>query len=216
MVESKDLFDGINTKIKEIQNQVLLGKINLLDLELVPIFNEIKDSLTINNIYNGSETFSKACILLNQKFQELQILLNSLGNEDKFLEYLESKPEDSEIYQIFEGCWRKIYNIDNLSLNFLENSKGKLSKRKGQSLPIEHLDKTKSNEDFFLELPKQRFTEKMIDFFNKIKSKLPCAFEGVFEEEQDQIKIYENFVYLLHLLQLGKIKYQKDTNFLYI
>ncbi|MFX1314762.1 MAG: hypothetical protein ACFE9T_02790 [Promethearchaeota archaeon] len=216
MVESKDLFDDINKRIKEIQNQVHYGKINLLDLELVPIFNDIKDSLTINNIYNGSETYSKACILLNQKFQELQILLNSLGNEAKLLEYLESKPEDSEINQIFEGCWRKVFNVDNLSLNFLEYSKDKLSKKKGILLPIEHLDRTKSSEDFFLELPKQRFSEKMIEFFNKIKSKLPCAFEGVFEEEQDQIKIYENFVYLLHLLQLGKIKYQRDTNFLYI
>jgi len=38
----------------------------------------------------------------------------------------------------------------------------------------------------------------------------------VFDNELDQIEIYEQFVYLLHLLQLGKIKYQKDTNTLYL
>ena len=38
----------------------------------------------------------------------------------------------------------------------------------------------------------------------------------IFGDEQDQAKIYEIFVYLLHLLQLGKIKYQKETNTLYV
>ena len=56
----------------------------------------------------------------------------------------------------------------------------------------------------------------MTSFFNKIKEKLPCYFEDIFDDELDQMKVYEYFVYLLHLLQLGKIKYEKNTNTLYI
>ena len=71
-------------------------------------------------------------------------------------------------------------------------------------------------QNFLLEVPEQKFTEKMNNYFNHIKSRLPCSFDEIFENEQDQIKVYENFVYILHLLQLGKLKYQKETNFLYI
>ena len=216
MVEKKNLYQDLNKKIEDIQNKVLLGEINLLDLELVPIFNDIKNLLTIYNIYDGSETYSEACRLLNQKFQELQILISSLDSENKILEYLESNPKDTEINQLLDGCWRNLFNIEILSLNFLEFSKDKLSNRKGTVFSLEPLKKERVNEEFYLELPKEKFTEKMISFFNSIKRKLPCVYDEIFEDEQDQIKIYENFVYLLHLLQLGKIKYQKDTNFLYL
>jgi len=216
MVENKDLYNDLNKKIEDIQNKVLLGEINLLDLELVPIFNDIKDFLTIDNIYDGSETYSEACRLLNQKFQELQILISSLDSENKILEYLKSNPKDTEIYQLLEGCWRNLFNIDNLSLNFLEFSKDKLFNRKGTVFSLEPLEKEKINEEFYLELPKEKFTERMMRFFNSIKRKLPCAYDEIFKDEQDQIKIYENFVYLLHLLQLGKLKYEKNTNTLYL
>jgi len=56
----------------------------------------------------------------------------------------------------------------------------------------------------------------MLAFFNSIKDKLPCSYEQIFENELDQMKIFENFVYLLYLLQLNKIKYEKNTNMLYL
>ena len=80
---------------------------------------------------------------------------------------------------------------------------------------MKHLKKTSVKDDFILELPKQRFTEKMTIFFEDIKNKLPCSFNNIFDEIENQIEIYEKFVYLLHLLQLNKIKYEKNTDTLY-
>ena len=56
----------------------------------------------------------------------------------------------------------------------------------------------------------------MIRFLEKNKHKLPCKFNEIFEDERDQEKIYESFVYLLHLLQLGKIEYKINKDLLYI
>ena len=50
MGESKDISEEIDKKIEAIQLKVLSGEISLLDLELVPIFENIKDSLNIGNI----------------------------------------------------------------------------------------------------------------------------------------------------------------------
>jgi len=59
------------------------------------------------------------------------------------------------------------------------------------------------------------FTTLLVSF-ELIKRKLPCSYDMIFEDENNQIKLFEHFVYLLHLLQLGKIKYQKESNFLYL
>ncbi len=48
-MEYKDFSEEINKKIKEIQNKVLAGEISLLDTELVPIFENLKDSLNVHN-----------------------------------------------------------------------------------------------------------------------------------------------------------------------
>ena len=215
-MEYKDFSEELNNRIESIKNKVLAGEISLLDVELVPIFENLKDSLTIYNISKYSSIYKSAFQLLSQKFEELKIFLSYLDNQDKFLKFLKSNPKDIEIYQLFEDCWRDPFIIDTLSLEFLEYSKDRLVTKKPEPLKIEHLDKINLKETFLLEIPEKRFTDKMLAFFNIIKDKLPCSYEEIFEDEFDQRKIFENFVYLLHLLQLGKIKYQKETNFLYL
>ncbi len=215
-MEYKDFSEEINNKIELIKNKVLSGEISLLDIELASIFENLKDSLTIYNINRYSNTYENAFQLLSQKFEELKIFLSYLDNQDKFLKFLKSNPKDLEIYQVFEDCWREPFIIDTLSLQFLEYSKERLINNKLESLKIEPIEKIKFKDTFLLEIPEKKFTDKMMAFFNNIKNKLPCLYELIFEKELDQMKIFENFVYLLHLLQLGKIKYEKNTNTLYL
>lgn len=213
---NKEIPEIINGKIEDIQKKVLSGKISLLDLELVPFFNELKDSLDVYNLDKYSKTYKNACGLLNQKFEELKVLLSSLDTEKKFVEYLKSQPDDTEIYDLFIGCLRKPFTIEALSLSFLELCRDRLCNERSSPITIEHLNKMKSKEKFLLEVPKHKFTEKMMILFNDIKEKLPCFFEDIFSENQKQEEIYENFVYVLHLLQTGKLKYQRETDTLYI
>lgn len=216
MVEPKDFSEEINRKIEEIQAKVLSGEIALLDLELVPIFENIKDTLSISNINKYSRAFKNVFQLLTAKFEELKILINNLDKKEGFFQYLKTNPKDSEVYKLFNECWIKPFNIESLSLNFLNSSKEKLSKGRGYPVTIYHLDKVIVKQSFLLEVPELKFTEKIMNYYNNIKNKFPCLFDEIFENEQDQTIIYEKFVYILHLLQMGKIKYQKETDFLYI
>ena len=161
-------------------------------------------------------TFKSAFQLLVQKFEELKRLLSYLDNKDKFLAFLRTNPKDSDIYELINDCWRKPFNIDVLSLNFLEYSKDRLIVGKRVPFKIELINKIDVRESFLLEIPDKKFTEKMMAFFEEIKNKLPCTYDEIFVNYVKQLEIYENFVFLLHLLQLGKIKYQKDTNYLYL
>jgi hypothetical protein len=215
-MEEIDFSEEINKKIEDIKHDFLSGKINLLEHELNPIFTDIKDSLSIFNIINYSQSYVQACELLDRKFEQLRNLLRSLDIEKKFMDFLKRKPNKEEIYDIFNGCWNHNFELEPLSFNFLEYAINRFCKEKIIDLRIKHLDKERSEYQFLLEIPRLKFTEKVNEFYNEIRNKFPCFFEEVFENEQDQIKIYEKFVYLLHLLQLGKIKYQKETNTLYV
>lgn len=216
MKEFKDYSEEINKKIEQIQMKINSGELTLLDVELVPIFEHLKNSLHIENLNHYTATYNNALQLLVQKFEELEILINNIDRKDGFLSFLKSNSRDIEIEQLLSDCWIKPFNIDSLSFDYLEISKEKLNNLRREPIRIEHLDKLEVGETFLLEIPKGKFTEKMLMFYKNIKNKLPCAFDEIFENEQNQITIYENFVYLLHLLQLGKIKYQKESNFLYL
>lgn len=211
-----DITEVLNNRIRDIQKKILSGKVNLLDLELVPLFDELKDSLTVHNLEKSSETYKNACLLLNQKFDELISMLNSLESEKQFLNYLNSNPSDLELFSLLNECWRNLFTIDAISLDFLELSQKRLGIDRGGPITIEHLQKAKVKDKFLLEIPKHKFTEKMMRFYNSIRKKLPCSLEDIFEDYTEQEIIYENFVYLLHLLQLGKIKYLKETNVIYL
>ncbi|MGB5910431.1 MAG: hypothetical protein WBH31_04470 [Promethearchaeia archaeon] len=216
MIEFTDYSKEINKKIENVKQDVLSGKISLLNLELNPIFQDLKDSLNIFNIYKYSELYKEACSLLNQKFEELKGFLKLLESDKLFFNFLNLNYNDSEISDLFKGCWRHIFHIENTSIKFLEDSNQKYSKQKVTAILLEHLKKQYIDKEFLVEIPNKNYTDRLLIYFNKIKSKLPCSFEDIFEDDKDQIQIFENFVYLLHLLQLGKIKYQKETKTLYL
>ncbi len=215
MMGYEDISQELTRYIDTIKEDVVTGKISLLELELNPIFKQLKESLNIYNIFNYSQTYEKACILLSQKFEELKNLLNHLDNDEIFMQFLKSKPSDVEIEQILGNCWRKVFHLESISPEFMFWSNQRFSKDHPFTEKIEHVKKEQIGGSFLLEIPRQKFTEKMMDFYSSIKNKLPCKFDELFDGIQDQIEVYEFFVYILHLLQIGLLKYQKTTTIIY-
>jgi chromatin segregation and condensation protein Rec8/ScpA/Scc1 (kleisin family) len=203
-------------QIDKIEQHFLNGNIKLLNYELVPLFESIENSMEISNLNNYSASYRKACELLNEKFKELKELIQSFESEELYIDFLREEPTDQEIASLFEGCWHKVFKINQISYNFLEDCKKRLCSHKKPKKRVLKTEDVKSNEEFRLEIPKMKFTEKMMSFFHRIKGKLPCQYKEIFNIGNNQLKLYEEFIYLLHLIQMDKIKYQKETNFLYL
>ena len=216
MPDSIILPQEIRDQLIEIKEAILAGKISLLKLELTPIFQKIIESVSPSNIFQYSPLYKETNDILYQKFEELKKLLIRMNSEQRYIQFLKNIPADSEIAKLFEDCWVKPFQIESLSVDFLKESKMKLLAKHAEPISIKELSKVDSKEQFILEIPKQKFTEKMNHYFASIKDKLPCYLEDIFNNETDQLLIYEHFIYLLHLLQLGTIKSQKETNTLYV
>jgi chromatin segregation and condensation protein Rec8/ScpA/Scc1 (kleisin family) len=210
-----ELSAEIEKEVNKIREDVLQGKISLLDLQLVPVFDKLKNSLDISTLDQSSKTYKETCQLLNKKFEELKKLLSSLDEEKQYIEYLKSNPDDNEILELFSHCWRKTFKLQALSYSFLKSSKERLDQPPSTPFSIEHLERGTISEDFVVDVSTHQFTEKMTHFYEKIKNELPCGFNEVFSGSQNQIEVYKRFIYILHLIQSKKIKYQPETNTLY-
>jgi hypothetical protein len=214
MVNDDNPTDIIN-QIEQIKNDVFSGKLSLIDLKLSPIFQELKNTLNMVNLIKYSKPFEGACGLLSQKFEELQKLLNALQDDEIFTKFIEKNPSDELIASLLMKSWTKIFYLESMSLKFLNYSNNRYSQERKSIERIEHLQIQDHKGSFLLNVPEHEFTEKMQIYFDQISYLLPCKFEDLFAHERDQIKIYENFVYILHLIQLGIIKYNKEKNLVY-
>ncbi len=203
-------------EIQEIFEIINKGSKNALSIDLFPIFQKFKRAINTGNLDVSSSAFSKLCSIIESKFNELQIFLALFGQEKKFLTYLVSNPSNIEISNLFKGCWYKTFNLNSLSLEFLEKSKDFLENRRREGYTLENLQIPKKNENFVLEMRSISFQEIIENYYNQIYKKLPCNMEDLFEDLENQEEIYEKFIIILHLLQNGKIMYQKQTNFVYI
>ena len=215
MSEFNILPQKVRNQLIKIKQEILSGNISLLELELNPIFQEIIDSVSTSNIFQYSPLYKETNDILYQKFEELKKLLVRMDNKQRYSQFLNQSPSDIDIAALFEGCWLRTFQVESLSFNFLKESQKKLLTAHSDPINIKELSKVDTKEKFILEIPKQKFTEKMNQYFRSIIDKLPCYLDEIFEKETDQLESYEHFIYLLHLLQLGRIKYQKETNTIY-
>jgi chromatin segregation and condensation protein Rec8/ScpA/Scc1 (kleisin family) len=163
----------------------------------------------------SSKTYKEACQLLNKKFEELKNLLTSLDEEKQYMQYLKSDPDDHEILELFDDCWHKTFNLQPLSYSFLKSSKERLAQPPSTPFSIEHLERDTIEEEFVINVSSQQFTDEMMHFYENIKNDLPCGFNEVFKGSKNQIEVYKRFIYVLHLIQSKKIKFQPETNTLY-
>lgn len=131
------------------------------------------------------------------------------------MQYLKSNPDDREILGLFNNCWYKTFNLQPLSYSFLESSKEILTRSPSTPFSIEHLERDNINEEFIIDISSQQFTDEMMHFYETIKNELPCRFNDVFKGSKNQIEIYKKFIYVLHLIQSKKIKFQPETRTLY-
>jgi hypothetical protein len=209
------LPQSVRNQLIKIKEEILSGKISLLELELNPIFQEIIDSVSTSNIFQYSPLYKETNDILYRKFEDLKKLLIRMDSKRRYMHFLKKSPTDAEIAALYDGCWLKTFHVESLSFDYLKESQQKLLAAHNEPISIKELSKVKSKEKFILEIPKKKFTEKMNQYFRSIMDKLPCHLDEIFEKETDQLESYEHFIYLLHLLQLGRIKYQKETNTIY-
>ena len=144
-MESEDFSVELVLQLDKIRKDIISGKISLLELELSSIFQKINETLNVKNLLNYSKPFESTCELLEDKFNELKKLLNTINSDKLFNDYLKKKsPNDNEIYSLLAKTWRDPFVVESISLEFLKYSNNRFSKEKKEINSIDHIFNVKS------------------------------------------------------------------------
>ncbi|QEE14685.1 hypothetical protein DSAG12_00498 [Promethearchaeum syntrophicum] len=201
-------------RISFLKNQVLMGKKTLLDEDLESLFIEFKDLISESELETSIQIMDNGTIILEQKLEELRNFISNISQKDQILEYLRNSSSDESFSQILNKTWQSPLLLPNFSLSFLTKSFERLVlNKKSTNLEMFFKEKPILGVPDIKELPEidKPYKIKMLGYLNLIRPLLPATLEELIDRNHSIDVYYENFSYILHLLQLGFLSFTKKT-----
>ena len=201
-------------RISFLKNQVLIGKKSLLDEDLESIFIEFKDLISESDLETSIQIMNDGTIILEQKLEELRDFISFISQKNQILEYLKNPSSDEFFTKILNKIWQSPLQLPHFSLSFLSKSFERLVlNKKSNNLGIIFKEKPNLANPEIRELPEidKPYKMKMFGYLNSIRQILPSTLDGLTNKAHSIDIYYESFSFLLHLLQLGYLTYNKSS-----
>jgi len=197
-----------------LKNQVLLRKKSLLDEDLESLFVEFKNLISESELETSIQIMDNGTIILEKKLDELRDFISIISQKNQILEYLKNSASDEAFAKILNKIWQSPLLLPHFSLSFLMKSFERLVLNKNSSnLEIFFKDKPILGSPDIRELPEidKPYKMKMFGYLNSIRPVLPATLDDLINKNHSIDVYYENFSYILHLLQLGFLSFTKSN-----
>ncbi|MHA1511558.1 MAG: hypothetical protein ACTSRX_07555 [Promethearchaeota archaeon] len=201
-------------RISFLKNQVLIGKKSLLDEDLESLFVEFKDLISESDLETSIKIMNDGTIILEKKLDELRDFISIISQKNQILEYLKNSSSDDSFAKILNKIWQSPLLLPHFSLSFLMKSFERLVlNKKSSNLEIFFKDKPILGSPDIRELPEidKPYKMKMFGYLNSIRPVLPATLDDLINNDHSIDVYYENFSYILHLLQLGFLSFTKSN-----
>ena len=201
-------------RIRFLKNQVLIGKKSLLDEDLESLFVEFKDLISESELETSIQIMNDGTIILEQKLEELRDFISLISQKNQILEYLKNSSSDESFAKILNKIWQSPLLLPHFSLSFLTKSFERLVlNKKSTNLGVFFKDKPILASPDIRELPEidKPYKIKMFEFLNSIRPIFPATLDDLLNKDHSIDIYFEYFSYILHLLQLGYLTYNKSS-----
>ncbi len=201
-------------RISFLKNQVLIGKKSLLDEDLESLFVEFKDLISESELETSIQIMDNGTMILEKKLEELRDFISIISQKNQILEYLKNSSSDDSFAKILNKIWQSPLLLPHFSLSFLMKSFERLVlNKKSSNLEIFFKDKPILGSPDIRELPEidKPYKMKMFGYLNSIRPVLPATLDDLINKDHSIDVYYENFSYILHLLQLGFLSFTKSN-----
>ncbi len=201
-------------RISFLKNQVLTGKKSLLDEDLESLFVEFKDLISESDLETSIQIMNDGTIILEQKLEELRDFISFISQKNQILEYLKNPSSDEFFTKSLNKIWQSPLLLPHFSLAFLSKSFERLVLNKNSNNSgIIFKEKPNLANPEIRELPEidKPYKMKMFGYLNSIRQILPATLDGLTNKSNSIDVYYESFSYILHLLQLGYLTYNKSS-----
>ena len=201
-------------RISFLKNQVLIGKKSLLDEDLESLFVEFKDLISESELETSIQIMDNGTVILEKKLDELRDFISIISQKNQILEYLKNSSSDESFAKILNKIWQSPLLLPHFSLSFLTRSFERLVlNKKSSNLEYFFKDKPILGSPDIRELPEidKPYKMKMLGYLNSIRPVLPATLDDLINKNHSIDVYYENFSYILHLLQLGFLSFTKSN-----
>jgi len=201
-------------RISFLKNQVLIGKKSLLDEDLESLFVEFKDLISESELETSIQIMDNGTVILEKKLDELRDFISIISQKNQILEYLKNSSSDESFAKILNKIWQSPLLLPHFSQSFLRKSFERLVlNKKSSNLEFFFKDKPILGSPDIRELPEidKPYKMKMLGYLNSIRPVLPATLDDLINKNHSIDVYYENFSYILHLLQLGFLSFTKSN-----
>ncbi len=207
-------LDELYSRVSELKRKVALGETSLIDEELQSYFHQLSSLISPDKLERGLTILQDSTIVLEQKFEAIQLYIQELLNSDRVIGYLNSHPPDAELAGMLENVMVDPVLFPQLSLAFLDDAYSKLVSHKplisrARLIQSDILVTEKNVE--FLSDPEDPFERRMMDYYSEISAHLPATIDKLLQVSSTKDDYFEHFSFILHLLQNGILWYEKPT-----
>ncbi len=214
MVNLKDLIQKLSSLKSKLKN----GNISLLDEHFQDLFIDLKGLITPQELPESIGVMQDGVFMLEKKIEEFERYISFLNKKDLIFNFIENCKDDGELAQVLLSNYEIPISMPHFSSGFLIESYVKLvenKKSRKSDINITHPEDYSPHET---ELPNafdEPFREQMITYFNTIRATLPLSLDDLLNENLDVSEYYENFTYILHLIQKDYLTYNKNDEKVY-
>ncbi len=214
MTENPSDLSTVLEKMARIQSQVEQGHISLLDIDLIPIFQQITENLSPEEILTGLSAMQSGTSILGLKIEEIRNFILFLSQKELILAYLTGISSDEEYYHVLINHWESPIQLATISSEFLQTSYSSLVSNK----PIRMVKKssgiidTGARKEFTeLEVTQLSIQKELEIFLSSLLPLLPQTFTVLLSTYTNAEEYFRHFSYILHLAQEGSLYYDSST-----
>ncbi|WP_371801649.1 hypothetical protein [Candidatus Lokiarchaeum ossiferum] len=206
-------LSNLLAKTTRLKDRMEMDHISLIEEDLKSIFIELKELISPSDLDLGISVMQNGTLMLEQKIEEVKRFINYLTQKDQIFQFITSTATDHQLATILSQVWHEPIQLPYLSMNYLVGNWAKLVRDKKihhtksiqEISPIEK--KTVGSFTDFSD----PFEEQMLSYLDRIKPILPATMEEILGHFDNPDQYFEQFSFILHLLQEGYLYFNKST-----
>ncbi|MHA1777224.1 MAG: hypothetical protein ACTSWC_10645 [Promethearchaeota archaeon] len=213
--EAKITYQKLQTllhRLEYLENQAEVNSDQLLEENLIPIFQELTSFLNSDELDLGLSILKSGTSILSLKIEAIKHYILLLSQNELITQFIENCQDDKLLCSLINQSWQTPFCLTSISSSFLFQSyKNLVAKKHTRNLNSEkkaqELTFSSEKTEKLIHTSSEEFHIELLNFYNTIIPLLPCQLSKLLQPFSKPSEYFQYFSYILHLTQEGLIQY---------
>lgn len=175
----------------------------------LPFFKELALWVGDATLGDATDLFARGCDLLEDKLAYLESVIGLADKTAQLLAWVQRVGWPDAHARYVQPNWFAPLSLVTISNRYLRGATRLFRRTRKKREPLEAPAFVKEELAFNLAPPAQFFENRKTEFHDALRSQLPNSLAALLARSEDEDAYYENFIFILHLLQEGEVFLKK-------